>query len=73
MVDALVDRIVAAQSRAELTDICRALDRVLRAGFYWVPQFYAAEHRLAYWDVFAHPAPGPRYDRGAPATWWAKG
>ncbi len=39
-VDALVDKIIAANNRAELTSACRALDRVLRAGRYWVPQWY---------------------------------
>jgi microcin C transport system substrate-binding protein len=71
-VDALIDRIIAAETREELTIACRALDRVLRAGFYWVPQWYKASHWLAYWDVFEHPAAKPRYARGAPEIWWGK-
>ena len=37
VVDALVEKIIEAKSRArELTIACRSLDRVLRAGRYWV-------------------------------------
>lgn len=70
-VDALVDIIIAARTRPELTTACKALDRVIRAGRYWVPQWYLASHRIAYWDVFARPERQPRYFRGIPATWWS--
>jgi microcin C transport system substrate-binding protein len=70
VVDALVERVIAATSRAELTVACRALDRVIRAGRYWVPQWYKASHWIAYWDVFGRPATKPRYSRGIPETWW---
>ncbi len=69
-VDALVDIIIAAKSRAELVTACRALDRVIRAGRYWIPHWYLPAHRIAYWDAFAHPAAKPRYFRGIPETWW---
>ena len=42
----------------------RALDRVLRAGHYWVPHWYKAAHHVAYWDKFGRPAVKPRYERG---------
>ena len=48
----------------------RALDRVLRAGHYWVPHWYKAAHNLAFWNRFSWPAVKPKYDRGAPETWW---
>ena len=70
-VDALVDRIIAARTRAELTTACQALDRVIRAGRYWIPHWYKASHWIAYWDVFGHPATKPRYFRGIPETWWS--
>jgi microcin C transport system substrate-binding protein len=69
-VDALIDAIVAAQTRPDLTTACRALDRVIRAGRYWIPQWYKASHWIAYWDVFGRPAAQPRYFRGIPETWW---
>jgi microcin C transport system substrate-binding protein len=69
-VDALIDAIIAAQTRPQLTTACRALDRVIRAGRYWIPQWYKASHWIAYWDVFGRPAAQPRYFRGIPETWW---
>ena len=71
VVDALIEKVIAADSRPALTTACRALDRVIRAGRYWVPQWYRPAHLIAYWDVFGHPsAPQPRYDRGIPGIWW---
>src|SRR5262249_2969427 len=64
------DKIIAADSRTSLTMACRALDRVIRTGRYWVPHWYKASHWLAYWDVFGRPAIKPRYARGIPQTWW---
>jgi microcin C transport system substrate-binding protein len=68
--DALVNDAIAANTRAELTAACKAIDRVFRAGRYWIPHWYSASHRIAYWDVFGFPARQPRYFRGIPATWW---
>jgi microcin C transport system substrate-binding protein len=71
--DALIERIIAANDRDELRIACRAFDRVFRAGRYWVPQWYSASHRIAYWDVFGHPPNIPRYAGGvgAPDFWWS--
>jgi microcin C transport system substrate-binding protein len=70
VIDALIDKIIAADSRTSLTTACRVLDRVIRTGRYWVPHWYKASHWLAYWDVFGWPATKPRYARGIPETWW---
>lgn len=69
-IDAMIDRIIAANTRQELTTACRALDRLIRAGRYWIPHWYKASHWLAYWDVFGRPPVKPRYARGIPETWW---
>lgn len=72
VVDALMNEVIAADTRAKLVFAARALDRVVRAGRYWVPQWYSGAHRLAYWDVFGHPANLPKYiGVGAPDLWWA--
>ncbi|MBI3701026.1 MAG: ABC transporter substrate-binding protein [Afipia sp.] len=70
--DVLIEKIIAADNRDELRIGCRAFDRVFRAGRYWVPQWYSTNHRIAYWDVFAHPTNIPRYTGGvgAPELWW---
>jgi microcin C transport system substrate-binding protein len=71
VIDALVDIIVAAPTRPELVTACRALDRVIRSGRYWVPHWYKASHWIAYWDMFDRPAQGkPKFGRGIPETWW---
>src|SRR5499425_537443 len=70
VIDALIDKIIAADSRTSLATACRVLDRVIRTGRYWVPHWYKASHWLAYWDVFGRPATNPRYARGIPETWW---
>jgi microcin C transport system substrate-binding protein len=69
-IDSLIDTIIAATTRAELVTAARALDRVIRAGRYWIPHWYKASHWIAYWDVFGRPATKPRYARGVPDTWW---
>jgi microcin C transport system substrate-binding protein len=77
VIDALIEKIIAANSRTELTIACRAFDRVFRAGRYWVPQWYRTSHPLAYWDVFDHPKKLPRYQidnysssLGERILWW---
>jgi microcin C transport system substrate-binding protein len=71
-IDALIEKVIGANSRADLTIACHAFDRVFRAGRYWVPQWYRANHPIAYWDLFAHPEKPPRYAQGvgAPDNWW---
>ncbi|WP_291854312.1 extracellular solute-binding protein [Bradyrhizobium sp.] len=70
VVDALVEKAVGAQTQATLNNTCRALDRVLRSGRYWIPHWNKASHWIAYWDQFGFPPTKPRYARGAPDTWW---
>ena len=69
-IDALLDKVVEAKSREELNVAGRALDRVLRAEQFWVPNWYKGSYWLAYWDRFARPETKPKYDRGIVDTWW---
>ena len=74
-VDALIAQILRSDSRASLVTGARALDRVLRHGWYLVPHFYSASHRVAYRDVFGIPATLPKYYTApswALKTWWRK-
>lgn len=75
VVDALVNKLVYAQNRAELITAAHALDRVLLYGEYVVPNWYIATHRVAYWDKFAHPATLPLYydaESWVLQSWWRK-
>ena len=70
--DAMIAKAIAAETRTDLTFACRVIDRLFRAGRYWIPQWYANTHKLAYWDVFDHPEKLPRYAprAGVPDIWW---
>lgn len=70
VIDALIDQVIAAEDRQTLVTACRALDRIIRAGRYWIPHWYKASFWVAYWDCFARPATKPRFARGIPETWW---
>jgi len=69
-IDALAEKVMSAKSREEVVVATRAVDRVLRAGHYWVPNWYKAAHNMAFWDKFSWPSVKPKYDRGALTTWW---
>ncbi len=69
VVDALIDEIIAAENRDEITVRVKALDRVLRDKLIWVPNWFKGSHWIAYWDVFGFPADKPPFDRGTD-YWW---
>lgn len=69
VVDALVEQIITAPSREQLVYRTRALDRVLLAGHYVIPQYHIGSDRLAYWDFLERPKTKPRYSVGFD-TWW---
>jgi microcin C transport system substrate-binding protein len=68
--DALLERLQAVQSRAELVTVVRAMDRVLRAGHYWVSNWFSEFHRVAHWDIFGWPPEKPDYGFPAETLWW---
>ena len=74
VVDALVEKIIYATTREELTAACRALDRVLWYGYYLVPNWYLPVHRIGYHDKFLTPETLPVfYDPfQLLMTWWLK-
>ena len=71
VIDALVETVIAANSQAEMITACKALDRVIRSGRYWVPHWYKPAHWIAYWDAFGRPPAQPRYALAIPQTWWS--
>jgi microcin C transport system substrate-binding protein len=70
VVDALIEKALVAETREQLTFICRAIDRILRSGHYWVPMWNKPNHLVAYWDLFNRPDRSPRYEIGVVSTWW---
>jgi microcin C transport system substrate-binding protein len=70
-IDVLIDAAGKAKSRDELTAAMRALDRVLRAREDWIPNWYLANHRTAFWDMFGFKEAKPDYGFPVEALWWA--
>ena len=75
-VDAIIARMTAAKSKAELLPACRALERVITHSHYLIPQWTAATHRMAFSDRrLARPEALPPYAAGEGwviYNWWAK-
>lgn len=70
VVDALMTVVINAQTLEDMTVATHALDRVLRAELFWVPQFYNDKHFVAYYDMFEHPDPLPPLALGNLSFWW---
>jgi len=69
-VDKLIDVVLAAETQDELTVAVKALDRVLRAEKFWIPQWAKNAHTVAYYDMYEHPDPLPPYALGNLDFWW---
>lgn len=69
-VDRMIDVVMAAQSMDDLTVATKAMDRVLRAERFWVPQWYKATHWVSYIDMYDRPANLPPYALGELDFWW---
>ncbi len=69
VVDALIEKVIAAPDREALITATRALDRVLLWGHYVIPHWHVRSFRVAYWDRFGRPDVSPKYSLGL-TTWW---
>ncbi|WP_417668379.1 extracellular solute-binding protein [Roseibium sp.] len=69
-VDALIEKVIFSKDRDELVAATRALDRVLMAHNFVIPQWYLDVDRTARWDRFGHPENIPEYSHGFPTIWW---
>ena len=70
VIDKLIEVIMSAKTRQELKISVRALDRVLRSYYFWIPQWYKNVHTVAYYDFYEHPENLPPYDMGLLDFWW---
>lgn len=69
-VDRMIEVLMAAKTKDELTTATHALDRVLRRINFWVPQWYNSAYWVAYYDMYEHPENMPPYALGAESIWW---
>ena len=69
-VDTLIEHVMQAQNKAELATSVKALDRTLRAYYFWVPQWFNDAYRVAYWNMYEHPETLPPFALGNLDFWW---
>ena len=70
VVDYLIEKLIGAKTRDELTTTIHALDRVLLWGHYVIPLYHSAIDRIAYWDFLEYPDNIPLYGIVI-ESWWA--
>ena len=68
-IDAMIEKVNAAQDRETLRTAARALDRLLLWNWYMVPNWHSQTFDIAYWDRFSDPGipirEGVNFD-----SWW---
>ena len=69
VVDFLIEQLVGAKTREELTTAIHALDRVLLWNHYVIPLYHSNTDRIAYWNMFEFPDTIPLYGIVI-ESWW---
>lgn len=69
-IDAMIEQVIRAPDRPALVTRTRALDRMLRAGYYQIPTYGKGENWLAYWNMYKQPAVKPKLSTGID-YWWS--
>ena len=69
VVDALIEKLISAKTREELTTAIHALDRVLLWGHYVIPLYHSNIDRIAYWNFLEYPDEIPLYGIVID-SWW---
>ncbi|MEM6780508.1 MAG: extracellular solute-binding protein [Pseudomonadota bacterium] len=72
VIDELIEMIITAPNRDELVFRTRALDRVLLANHYVIPQWHIDYWRVAYWSKLGRPDNLSDLTPGVIDTWWVK-
>ncbi|MBG77400.1 MAG: ABC transporter substrate-binding protein [Pelagibacteraceae bacterium] len=70
VVDFLIEKIIGAKTREELTTAIHALDRVLLWGHYVIPLYHSSVDRIAYWNFLEYPKDIPLYGIVI-ESWWS--
>ncbi len=70
VIDELVELVITAPSREELVYRTRALDRVLLAEHYVIPQWHINHWRLAWWNKLQKPSTLSPMSPAITETWW---
>lgn len=70
VVDALIEKLIAAPDREALVYRTRALDRALLSHHFVVPNWYLSADRILYWDRFQMPDVIPKNGTSFNTWWW---
>jgi microcin C transport system substrate-binding protein len=70
VVDMLIEKLIGAKTREELTTTIHALDRVLLWGHYVIPLHHSGIDRIAYWNFLEFPDTIPLYGIVI-ESWWS--
>ncbi|MFT6908130.1 MAG: microcin C transport system substrate-binding protein [Oleiphilaceae bacterium] len=70
-IDQLIELVISAPDRKALVSRTHALDRVLLAGHYVIPNWFNPVERIAYTNQLAHPEVSPKSGVSID-TWWFK-
>ncbi len=69
-VDRMIDAVVASEGLDDIQTASRAMDRVLRAQGFWIPQWFNDKHTVAYFDHYRYPEDLPPFALGELDFWW---
>lgn len=69
IIDEIIELIIQAPDRKSLIARTRVLDRVLRAGYYVIPNWHIRSDRILYWDKFSRPDT-PTKSGAMLVRWW---
>ncbi|SNY91836.1 microcin C transport system substrate-binding protein [Cohaesibacter sp. ES.047] len=72
VLDALIETGLAAKTREDMEAAGRAIDRLWRAGHYWVPNWNKPVHTLGVWKGLGWPDSADLYDFSPESWWWAE-
>ena len=72
VLDQLIEELIQTDSRQDLVDHVRAMDRILLHGHYVIPMWHYPYWRIAYWNHIERPETLSGISPLISFTWWAK-
>lgn len=70
VIDELIEALISASDRQELLHLTHALDRILRWGYYAIPQWHNPVERLAWWRKLKFKDNQPAYNGPDEFSFW---
>nr|WP_321445831.1 extracellular solute-binding protein [uncultured Cohaesibacter sp.] len=70
--DAMIDAALAAENREDMEAAGQAIDRIWRAGHYWIPNWNKPIHTIGLWDGIEASDTAGLYEFNPESWWWMK-